>query len=418
MLAKVVVSSEGLTAAKRPSITPLMKVLFSWEIGAGMGHLHPHEPVLKHLCEVGHEVIVIARDVAKARKAFGHLSLTTLQSPISLEKPDPIYRPTPSMAHILHNVGYSEPESLRARIMSWQELVRLIQPELVLLDYSPTLQLALLSSNIPQVVIGTGFSVPPEQSVLSTFSLFQGKKFSGIPDGEARTLSVVNQALASLGLPTLMTLGDIWHSRCRCILKTFKELDHYPHRENGIYIGVPPSQRGIEPIWPEQGERRIFAYLKPNQLIGDTLEALKATGCQVLVSGDGLSRSVQKQFTGPSMRFESQAINLYEVLNTTDLVLNNANHGTSSHCLVEGVPLVVMPLQLEQQLLARQLCQAELALEAKDPSVEDIRQVLRQGLESQRLRKKVLGFQEKYQGLSVKLYLERLLEEIAKVAVI
>ncbi len=397
-------------------LSQVMKVLFAWELGAGMGHLSPHEPLLRHLCQLGHEVVVVAQNVVKARRAFRDLSLVTLQCPMNLEKPDPVYRPTPSMAHVLHNSGFSRAESLKARIQSWQELLELIRPDLVVGDYYPTLQLALLDREIGQVVLGNGFTLPPAIKPLPDFSVFQGRKFPKFPQGEEQTLGVINQALQSLRLPLLTSLSELWHKRGLCLLKTLEELDHYGDRNDGIYLGVPPSPRGKKPHWPTRGERRIFAYLKPDQLVGDLLAGLQRTNCQVIIAGDGLSSSLENQFSSPSLRFEREAVDLYETLESADLVVNNANHGSSAHSLLEGVPLVMVPQQLEQRLFSSRLQSQGLALEMTGTSEKYLDSLLNKGLESAELRQNVHSFQQKYRDFKFADYQKRLLEQIASVA--
>lgn len=329
-----------------------MRIVFGWELGAGMGHVSPHRRLLAELAARGHDVQVIARDVARAELAYAGLDFPIFQAPLALSKPDPVFHPTATMAQVLHNAGLNESDAVLARTHAWDRLLDWMRPDLVLMDYAPTLQLALRGRPISAVIFATGYFVPPPVIPVPVFYTMRGRLPAHVTSTEEATLDVCNRVLDARGQPPLNGLSSLWHDACLPILKTYPELDHYPERQGGTYVGSPPSPRGIRPKWPSGPGPRIYAYLKPYQTIGDLLEVLTRTGHPTLVAGDGLPDSLIKAHQSDTLHFEKGAIDLYETFETAALAITNGNHGTTAHALLCGVPVLCVPLHLEQSILA------------------------------------------------------------------
>lgn len=393
-----------------------MRILFAWELGAGMGHLAPHRKLLEALKARGHEVTVVSRDVARADKAFSGLSFPVHQAPLFLGKPDPAHNPTATMAQVLHNAGLYDSAALLSRTRAWDRLLQWIRPELVLMDYAPTLQLALRGSALPAAVFATGYFVPPPVVPVPVYWSMRGRLPPHVKTGEEETLAVFNRVLEARDQAPLLGLSHLWHDDFLPILKTYPDLDHYPERQGGLYVGSPPSPRGQPPRWPESAGKRIFAYLKPSPIVGDLLEALKATSEPVLIASDGLSQSVRDLFSSNRMVFETSPIDLYETFETAHLAVTNANHGTTSHALSAGVPVLAVPLHLEQSLIAArtEALGAGLTVNSKRPG--DIQGQLGRLLDESSFAKAARDFAERNRGLSMEKHLSLVFQALDKIA--
>ena len=177
-------------------------ILFAWELGAGMGHVAPHRELLRSLLERGHAVHVVSRDLVRAGRVFEGLALRYWQAPLSQHRPEMVYQPTISAAHILHNVGFADFADVTLRIEDWSNLLSSIRPQLVLADHSPTALLALRGSAVRTVTIGMGFCLPPPQSPLPAFStLSHLKGGEQLADDESCVVQTINAALRQHDLP-------------------------------------------------------------------------------------------------------------------------------------------------------------------------------------------------------------------------
>ena len=81
-------------------------ILFTWECGAGMGHLVQIRPIAAELCRRGRRVIVAARDVVLAATVLEGTGVTLVAAPFKLGPASEGPRTPCSFAHILHNVGW------------------------------------------------------------------------------------------------------------------------------------------------------------------------------------------------------------------------------------------------------------------------------------------------------------------------
>ena len=138
-------------------------ILFTWELGAGTGHLARFRDLAVHLHERGHRVVFAVRDVARAGKVYGNVAAEVLSAPSKVGRPSCAIEPTAAYPQILHNFGYEHPGELLALLKAWRSLYAYVAPDLVVLDHSPTALLALRDMGLPRVLAGTGFVIPPER---------------------------------------------------------------------------------------------------------------------------------------------------------------------------------------------------------------------------------------------------------------
>ena len=120
----------------------MAQILFAWELGGGLGHLTPLVPLVRRLRECGHRVVAAARDLSRIDTLFAGIDVTYLQAPVKMARSADQFDPPRTFAHILHNNGFAQPAELRAMAGAWRSLYRLVDPDLVVFDHSPTALLA------------------------------------------------------------------------------------------------------------------------------------------------------------------------------------------------------------------------------------------------------------------------------------
>lgn len=383
----------------------------------GMGHLSPHAPLLRALFERGHEITIVSRDVSRAAVAFAGLGCRIFQAPVDLKKPQPLYVPTVTFAQVLHNSGWWHEEALAARVASWQALLDCLQPDLVLSDFAPTLTLALRGRNLPHAALGTGFFVPPNTSALPRYWSFKDQLPAGVPQDEHATLRLVNAALKRCALPGAKHFAALFHEGVLPLLKTVPELDHYPEREGGRYLGPPPSPRGGPEVkWPAGPGARVFGYLKPFPGIETALGQLRELGLPTVIVADGLRPEVMRKFESARLRFMQERACLWQVSEQCDVALCNANHGTTAHFLLSGKPVLSFPLYLEQQLIAGAVNKIGAGLAVNPQTARATGQSLKRLLEDSSFQQAAVRFSERNQGYPMDSYLERALGALSELA--
>jgi hypothetical protein len=340
-------------------------VLFTWECGAGMGHLVNIRPIAEQLRRRGNRVFVAARDVARAVALFEGSGIVLLPAPFKLGWPIDGPALPCSFAHILHNVGWDNAAGLGGLVDAWRAIYELVKPDVIVFEHSPTALLAARGFAVRRVVMGTGFFCPPDQSPLPNLRPWAAVDPAKLAADEAAVLGCANDVLAQRRWPGLDRLGRLFSDVDDTLLTTFRELDHYANRGGEPhYFGCPIDLPGKAVNWPEGSGKRVIAYLKPFAALPHLLIRLKGLGCPTLIVSDGIDASLRQQFTCRTMRFETDRLDLRAVAETCDVGVLNATHGTAAALLLAGKPLLLLPLFLEQQILSRRIAELGAAVAA------------------------------------------------------
>jgi hypothetical protein len=330
-------------------------ILFTWELGGGWGHLLPHREVLARLAGAGHRVHVAAGAPARARQAFGGIVAACDPLPQVERRPTPFHHPTQTFAHVLHNVGFGDPDGLAARTAGVAALIERIRPDLVLADYSPTVLLALRGLGIPRVVIGMGFFIPPDRSPLPAFPLFEHHaNRAALVDDEAAVLRAMNVALDRNGRPPLERVAQLFADVEETVLMASRELDHTPARAGATYWGVPPTLPGEPVRWPDGRRRKVFGYLKPAPCLEPLCDMLNGLALPTVIAADGIPPGFQRRFASPTLRFETASVDLAQAARDCYCALTTGGM-TTAQFLLAGKPMLIVPRTLEQELLARRV---------------------------------------------------------------
>jgi len=334
----------------------LAKIVFTWEIGAGTGHITPYLKLIQLLEADGHHIFFIIKSSEKAQSLFRHTRVTWLQAPITSIRPVTNIKSVDSYPKILGSSGYDKPEYLASKITAWRNLFTLIDPDLLIFDYSPTAMLASRGINAKGLAIGTGFHLPPNITPLPGFS--DELDWMEVPDPdelqafEHRILNNVNNALSMNGLSQISQLTELLQAD-KTILRTLPELDHYSNRPATEYAGIFMSSKGERPVWPKLPGPKIFAYLKPFQTLPAFLESLNQKRYPTLLYGDKLPPEIEHTYASETLHFIHRPLHMDSVGKEADIGVCNANHGTTAELLLSGVPVLMLPLHSEQYLVAK-----------------------------------------------------------------
>ncbi|MBI5040889.1 MAG: hypothetical protein HZB57_06740 [Gammaproteobacteria bacterium] len=103
--------------------------------------------------------------------------------------------------------------------------------------------------------------------------------------------------------------------------------------------------------WPH-----AFAYLKPQfRDFAALIAALRALPCRALIHAPSLAEPERARLSGPQLRFSETPVRMIEVATHSDLAICHAGHGSVAALLLGGCPLLLLPMQPEQALVARRM---------------------------------------------------------------
>jgi hypothetical protein len=216
---------------------------------------------------------------------------------------------------------------------------------------------------------------------------------------EGAVLDRVNKLLRHDGERPLECLAEVFADVDLSCLLTFAELDHYPDRHSAKYWGAwSPSGGGI-PQWPNNDGPRVFGYLKPPRRqweLGGLLSILRTQQMSTLIYVPGADSGWLQRFESPALRFVHKPVDIREVARQCDAAILNGNAGGVSEFLLHGVPLLNIPLHLEQLVTAHRVTDLGAGLMAAAPRPQEMAERLVKLLSTGKYRDSSSAFARKY----------------------
>lgn len=357
----------------------MARFLLAWELGGGLGHATPLAQLAQPLLAAGHEVQLVLRDLSVLGPAFGplavHPRLQAWQSPV-WQLPLAGQLPPATYAELLLHAGYLDAARLQGLAQAWRTLLQALQPDLLVADHAPTALLAARGLPMRRLLAGTGFFVPPQRQPMPPFREWTPIAPHRVRAAEERALATCNQLLSSWGESPLAALHELLAADARCLL-TWPALDAYAAAREGEptthYLGpLPGRDQGALPDWPAGGFGRVLAYLRPEPAATEAaLSVLQAGPWSTVACVPGLAASLKQRHASAHLQLADMPLNMARLAAQADAVLCHAGAGTVHAALLQGRPLVMLPMQAEQLLTARRVQAAgagALLLEGEVPA--------------------------------------------------
>ena len=332
----------------------MSKLLYAWEFGANFGHIGAFLPLARTLRQRGHEVRWAVAQTGTAAHLLAPEAYTWLQAPTCRETSragSPL-----SYSDILLRFGYANDEELLGLVVAWRELMRLTGAQAVLADHAPTAMLAAHTLGIPVVLFCFGFFAPPRQRPLPCI-----RPWSPPPPGQLdaldnEALASINAVLGRFGAAPFEAVAQLFDVAEDALLG-FPELDHYAERGPARYWGnLPDAGVGKAPAWPALPGKRIFGYLRTaTQHHEAALAAMHALGQPTVVFFPDAPPALLERYAAPHLVFSAQPLDLARTAREADAAITYASMSTVTSFLLKGKPVLLLPGQLEQFLLARRV---------------------------------------------------------------
>ena len=392
----------------------MANILLGWELGAGLGHLTRLAPVARHLHERGHAVTVASRNLKPVYDVFGNSVERVCQAPYHPAGRDSGgILPTLGFIHILNNIGFDDPDGLRALTDAWRVLYDVTQPALAIVDHSPTAILASHLARIPCMTIGNGFEHPnPDEPLPAIWPSLDAAQRAAIAASERDVLANVNVLLERDALEPFESMSELYAIPRESLLATLPVLDHYGARDVYEYYGIARSTGGVDPEWPDVDGPKLYAYLKPSPRLEATFEGLTALGLNMLVYQNNLPQDMMDRVACDRLRFTGQRLDLDAVAARADIALTNATHATLGQLLLGGLPCAMAPLHPEQRLLAYRIEEygAGVVVDYRDENhvIGGVRHMLEHG----KYRNGARRFADEHAGLDLEAMNGRMYERI------
>ncbi len=338
-----------------------MKIVLAWELGGNYGHIATLLCIAQHLRQNGHQVVFVVKNIASAGQLLADEKFCSMQAPRPAVRNNRSHRPV-SFADILAGAGFGSSEVLEGLVLSWQEIFQKMQADVVVAQYAPVAQFSARLSGIPCLSLNTGFECPPDVSPFPCFRPHLRLTREQLLAREEHILQQINRISFCKSSFSVQSLQQILTSDIN-LLTTFPELDHYPQRRNGHYIGpVSMLNYGTSLHWREKSPGRIFVYLRAFVGVELLLEGLAASGADVVAHVPGINQRTAALYNNSSVRIVRSLVNLSSILKGMDVAITHGGHGTVAATLLAGVPMLIIPTTIEQWLMSRNIEQMGIGI--------------------------------------------------------
>ena len=334
---------------------PAIKTIFAWELGGGMGHATRLRPIVEHLQDRGAEVKCLAvrhQDAARL-----------LPCPV---EPAPRLTPParasmPRIAHLADSLiwlGWDQRPLLRSAVARWRAVLEAEKPDALVMDCAPTALLAAQGLPMRLAWLANGWSTPPDiRPIPDILERFTAKP-RDVPDTEPQAVVSINACLADLGQDAVVSLADLMKRADLSPMLSIPEIDPHGPRPGVQYLGVWGRQPGATPPWPPcangPGTAGIFAYLKPFPRRAAILELLARTGRPTLAYTPRLNQAEAKAASGGAVGLFDRPIDWLAMARDAAFIVCHGSSGMTGHAIQMGLPVLAIPLSLEQLAVSAQ----------------------------------------------------------------
>lgn len=326
----------------------MAKICFVWEFGAGLGHILPHLEIFKKLKQMGHELVFVVKEPDKVHRYLGNENLICLQCPVVKKDLNRHIKNPINFSQILYNLGFYSPEIVYTHISLWKNYFTLIDPDIVIFDFSPFALIASQKFSFKKVIINEGYLVPPDLTPLPSV-IEESPENNKLQELEDKILSYINKACEMAKLPKLNRISQIFYLPDTLrFLKTLPEFDPYvKYRENPNYILFQPPEIE-EKLYSILSKYRCFGYLKPHKNISAIVNLLKSYNIKSLIVIDGVKETIIDE----SIVITNKLVNIRNIANSLEFAILNGNINSVIDFLMLGIPVFNLPLTVNQFLIS------------------------------------------------------------------
>lgn len=328
-------------------------ILIGWELGAYGGHLARIQRISAALAAAGHRVTLALQRVDAPGVRGEPWAARIWQAPLW---PSLLARVGPAVAggsstlsDILASAGLARPGTFARMLAAWEPILDLAAPDVVIGDYAPAL-LCAARGHMRIVAVSDAFDLPPPH-------LSQLPSFTGRPPlvAEAAMLEEVNGGLAASGRPPLPALAALFAADLQLPLG-FPALDPFSGLRDGpVYRPFideemvtrrydPASAPEVFVYWPGTGDGTLPLW-----------QALARLRWPVRVHAPQLTAADHRWLAERGFIVEPLPVPYPLIAERSRLLISHGGVGFASTGAIAGLPQLVLPLDLQKQLIGEGL---------------------------------------------------------------
>lgn len=248
--------------------------------------------------------------------------------------------------------GFADADVLLPLFDWWCEAYRSLRPGLVVADFAPVAQLAARAMRVPLAVTGAPFfTLPSGMDPIPDYLTPQDAAAHGTvladvpPPDQTAIRDRINDALVPRGLPQMSRLAQVYAADIE-LARGVGVFDPYASWRDSPLL-LPTDEM---PLLPDRPGDEVFVYFSTAELTDPaTCEALRRLSLpsRLLLSGvpPDLARDLAAK---PNLKIERAPLSHAQIVARSRVILCAGQAGTLSLAVLAGIPVVALPVQLEQ----------------------------------------------------------------------
>jgi UDP:flavonoid glycosyltransferase YjiC (YdhE family) len=339
-------------------------IIYCWELGAGYGHVTRMRHFVNHPALSEIQFSFALREVNKANVLGQFDGSRLFQAPI-INVPFP--RPSPNYSHVLRRCGFNEPDMAYHLISAWRNLFSLTKPDLLLLDHAPSAAIAAISLKVPFRMVGNGFEMPNVSSPMASILPYMEIDDKTLKFEDDHIYQVFSDLERRFYIDDGALNYDSLFSSKNCLITYHPVVDHYGKRdENWRYykmlgrltadpIDLSGLGRTAKPI--------AFFYLDGRtknlpSLLGLLHREFELFGYLSNVVDPAIPENLRKL----GVKVFDTPLDIEQAFDHAEVIISNGGIGLISQALHGIKPMILIPLHIEQSMLAYRIYQQKIAL--------------------------------------------------------
>lgn len=339
------------------------KILYCWELGMGFGHVTRMDQIANRQEFSDCKFSYALRDVHKSNVIKTCNDDNLFQAPrVNI----PFKEMSANFSHLMRRCGWDTPESAIQLVSAWRNLIKSVNPDVVLLDHSPGASAAAHTLGLPCKQVGNSFEVPLISSPMQNLHPKYRKDNDYLMEQDKIIMRSFEILSKRFGLKEADYLSyESLYNQKNSIIAGHPVLEHYGKRSSGWkYLEqvskVEVAEQNLEHI-EKSNKPKIFFYLDART--PSLTKALKALSKQFTLFGflSGSTTS-QESLTNSDIHAFTSPLNVEQAMSICSMVLSNGGVGLTYNSIKANKPMFFMPLHLEQSMICESLFEKKIAI--------------------------------------------------------
>jgi hypothetical protein len=334
----------------------MARLLATWELGWGYGHVASVAPLAVAMRARGHETVFAARDPVSADDVAGGAFSAIVQAPIYTRRLR--RRDTLTYGQVIAEGGFVDAASVAALVRAWLTLFDMLGLDALLVEHAPVSLLAAHIAGLRAVRIGPTFTAPPARDPMPTLMPWARHRNAELAEAGRPADAIVQAVCRMFGAPPLSGVAELL-GRAPNFALSWPELDHHgPQPGIGYYGPLAGIAASARPRWPSGQGPRTLVYLRFDRPAGRTVaDALGMLGWPTVwhaAAPPGFALA-------PNILLSPDPLDMAGMAGDADLFVGRGSHGAGCAMLRAGLPQLLLPDTLESLLVTYRLRQAGVA---------------------------------------------------------